>query len=219
MVNFIQRMVHKPKSITLVDYENISKKFISYCEELTKRDYCFVFYSKADNTMQFEKVNELLQLDCKVEFIQVINGSANALDFQMSSYLGYFLQEFPKSQFVLLSNDKGFDPVVKHWITKGYNVRQDFLSLRNDSPKSSSAYHKPAPTPKQPKHHPQKTRLDQVIYNIVGSNVKPADRSKVKGIFYASQSKDELRHKLCDAFGPDRGSSYYKYLRDQMDHK
>jgi len=81
VVNFIQRMVHKPKSITLVDYENISKKFISYCEELTKRDYCFVFYSKADNTMQFEKVNELLQLDCKVEFIQVINGSAKALDF------------------------------------------------------------------------------------------------------------------------------------------
>lgn len=98
-------------------------------------------------------------------------------------------------------------------------MRQDFLSLRNDPPKSSSAHHKPAPTPKQPKHHPQKTRLDQVIYNIVGSNVKPADRSKVKGIFYASQSKDELRHKLYDAFGPDRGSSYYKYLRDQMDHK
>ena len=46
----------------------------------------------------------------------------NGLDFQMVSYLGYLIKTAPKSEYIIVSNDTGFDAVVKFWSDREIEV-------------------------------------------------------------------------------------------------
>jgi PIN domain len=48
----------------------------------------------------------------------------NALDFHLAFYLGEILTRAPDTKCVVLSNDKGFAPLMKHLSGCGFNVRQ-----------------------------------------------------------------------------------------------
>jgi hypothetical protein len=58
----------------------------------------------------------------KVERIDGV--ASNALDFHIAFYLGQCLAERPKAKYVILSGDRGFDPLIRHVEGRGCHCRR-----------------------------------------------------------------------------------------------
>jgi len=43
----------------------------------------------------------------------------------IACHLGEGTSKFPKAEFVILSNDKGFDPLVRHLVAHGFKCRRE----------------------------------------------------------------------------------------------
>ena len=48
----------------------------------------------------------------------------NALDFHLSFYMGYIAARHPDARFVVVSNDKGYAPMLEHAAELGFSARQ-----------------------------------------------------------------------------------------------
>lgn len=72
--------------------------------------------------------------------VPVMRRGSNSLDFHLTFYAGFLVAGNPKARFVVISNDKGFAPMVGHAQDLKYNVRlQPF-------PPSESGVAKAVPT-------------------------------------------------------------------------
>jgi hypothetical protein len=56
--------------------------------------------------------------------IRIARTGKNALDFHLSFYMGYIASRQPDAQFVAISNDKGYGPMLEHAKELGFAVRQ-----------------------------------------------------------------------------------------------
>lgn len=77
-------------------------------------DEVIVFYTQKSPHMNYENVRMLKETDKEADFIKCFEGS-NALDFQLVSELGYRLHENGECDYIIVSNDTGFDAVVRYW--------------------------------------------------------------------------------------------------------
>ena len=59
----------------------------------------------------------------EVSFIECCEGS-NALDFQLCTELGWRVHQDPEREFVVVTNDTGFDAVIKYWKQRHLAVRR-----------------------------------------------------------------------------------------------
>lgn len=116
----------------LIDYENVNTNGIKMLLEkklLNQNDRIFIFYSDKCSKINLELLNELIKLDIKVFTQPIKNGTDNALDFQLSSYLGYMIGQNAADNYYIVSNDKGYDCLQDYW--KGYNVNILSVSQNN----------------------------------------------------------------------------------------
>lgn len=112
---------HKP-TIYLVDSENVNDVWIRLVTNMEPQDEILVFYTEKSPHMSYEKVIELTRLsDRPIEWIKCVEGS-NALDFQLVTELGARVAIDPEYAFVIVSNDNGFDAVVKYWTQREKDV-------------------------------------------------------------------------------------------------
>ncbi len=80
-------------------------------------DEVFVFYTQKSPHMSYENVRLLKETEKEAIFIKCFEGS-NALDFQLVTQLGYMLCENPEYQYIIVSNDTGFDAAVRYWMAR-----------------------------------------------------------------------------------------------------
>ena len=107
----------------LIDSENIGTKWISYLDEnIEELDKAFLFYTDASKSISCKELSVLFSFIHQLETIHCQNGTANALDFQLVSYLGYLIRMDTKSTYCILSKDKGYDVVVNFWKEKGIHI-------------------------------------------------------------------------------------------------
>lgn len=102
-------------SVFLVDYENTHS--LSGIATLSKDDKVVIFYSQNANSLTFDTHKRIMESPAMVEYKYVGTGSQNALDFQLSTYLGYLVSAHKDSneKIVIVSRDKGFNNVVSFW--------------------------------------------------------------------------------------------------------
>lgn len=110
----------------LIDYENESGKVLEGISliGLKRTDKIILFYTvkAAKITMEFHK--ELEKIKAKKEYEIVEADGLNALDFQLSSFLGYCIRENPKDDYYIISKDKGFECVCRFWRNRGISVKR-----------------------------------------------------------------------------------------------
>ena len=56
--------------------------------------------------------------------VPIARTGKNALDFHLSFYMGYIAARQPAARFVVMSNDKGYGPMLDHALTLGFAARQ-----------------------------------------------------------------------------------------------
>lgn len=102
-------------AIYLIDYENTKNLLGINC--LSADDCVVIFYSQKANSLSFDIHKEIISSQAKIEYKYVDVGSQNALDFQLSSYLGYVIKqnEGTECKIYIVSKDKGFAFVSSFW--------------------------------------------------------------------------------------------------------
>lgn len=100
--------------IYLVDSENVGDIWVPLLVSSQEDDEVLVFYTTKSPHMNYENVRMLKETEKEADFIKCFEGS-NALDFQLVSELGYRLSQNADREYVIVSNDTGFDAAVRYW--------------------------------------------------------------------------------------------------------
>lgn len=120
--------------IYLIDYENVREhglKNIRY----KKDDMIYLFYTA--NAAKIE-LDALSEIEAAMKFIKVAAGK-QSLDMHLISYLGYLICEHEgRAEFVIVSNDAGYDGVLRFWQAKGYKCSRRLINTAQRSGASGS---------------------------------------------------------------------------------
>jgi NTP pyrophosphatase (non-canonical NTP hydrolase) len=74
----------------------------------------------------------------RVTPVKIARAGKNALDFHLSFYTGYIAARHPDARFVVLSNDKGYAPMIEHAAELGFATRQLGFGARAAAGRSPS---------------------------------------------------------------------------------
>ena len=123
----------------LVDSENVNDNWLMLFDMADEDDEIVVFYTKKSPHMSYMSVIRLIENNkINIRFEECYEGT-NALDFQLVSYIGYLMgcggacsenkcdaasAETGADEYIIMSNDTGYDPAVRFWKDKGYAVRR-----------------------------------------------------------------------------------------------
>lgn len=111
------------KALYLIDSENVGDFWIPLLDLPDEETELVVFYTKNSPHMSYDSLIKLKLSDKVVTFIKCYEGT-NALDFQLVSELGYRMKGNEEGEFIIVTNDTGYDAAVKYWRKKGYSVRR-----------------------------------------------------------------------------------------------
>lgn len=106
-------------AVYMIDYENVKTGGLNGISRLTASDRVIIFYSENANRLTFDLHQRLMASPAKIEYREVSVGGHNALDFQLVTYLGYLIAKEPEGQYLIISNDRGFEHVVNFWRKDG----------------------------------------------------------------------------------------------------
>ena len=110
----------KRKRFFLVDYENVKSDGLQGVDELDKNDNVIIFYSANAGKLSFDLHTQLLDTKSKVTYFEVDTIGQNALDFQLSSYIGYILGKKSDCECYIISNDRDLRTCAISGAQEGY---------------------------------------------------------------------------------------------------
>lgn len=106
----------------MIDYENVKTGGLNGISRLTSSDRVIIFYSENANRLTFDLHQRLMSSPAKIEYREVSVGGHNALDFQLVTYLGFLIAGDRDGQYMIISNDRGFEYVVNFWRKDGLQI-------------------------------------------------------------------------------------------------
>ena len=192
----------------LIDYENVHARGFDGFNLVNRGDTVIVFHSVNAGTLPFETIGKLIAQGVHVEVYDVSVGYPNAMDFQLSTYLGYLIHsrglgnlcfdEFDELEdsFYIVSVDLGYVAVVDFWKKRGVNISQvkDLGKTKSRSKVVNSGALSPKPRTKPRKKSSNVghldtygailsiTPLDKIPYGIVGATGANASFPSVDGL-------------------------------------
>jgi hypothetical protein len=117
----------------LIDYENTGENGLKGITELPEDSCVVIFYSENADKISFDMHQKFCICKTKLEFRKINTGRKNALDFQLSTYLGYLIAKSEEDRYYIVSKDNGYRSVVDFWRDK--KVRQiDFIARITGKP-------------------------------------------------------------------------------------
>jgi len=106
-----------------IDFENLHKVKLSDLHHENIR--LFIFVGKFQNKIPFEMVTEAQNMGERVDWIKIEGSSRDNLDFHICFFMGLYHKEaHPKVEFIILSKDKGFDPIAAYIASMGRPCRR-----------------------------------------------------------------------------------------------
>ena len=105
----------------LIDTENIGSAWTEVLPLMGRNDEILLFYTVNSPGIPYRDLQQIMSHLDQMELIPC-NTGRNGLDFQLSSYLGYLLRSSTKTQYIILSKDTGYDPLIQFWKEKGVDI-------------------------------------------------------------------------------------------------
>ena len=148
------------------------------------------------------------QLGSAAEFIQIEGQGKNALDFHIAFYIGQLGAKHAGAQFFVVSNDTGFDPLIKHLSCRKISCERVSSVAENQSVKPPTPARTAAETRaviqnlvKRAKSLPKKlATLQSAIRDVLGKDVSgekvDAGIKELMNRGVVKESKGKLTYKL-----------------------
>lgn len=188
--------------VYLVDYENVSNAGLSGVTNLTQGDSLIIFYSKNSSTISIQTHIELGLSKANIEYIEVNANSKNALDFQLSTYLGALIKEFPTSDFAIISKDTGYNALVNFWENR--NKKISLYTTLNKTEVSSTKQNTPKPKAQD------KTSCE--VRNLLQGSY--SDKiAKVTSIIKNNKKKQDIHCALVKEYKQQIGANIYRIIK------
>lgn len=116
------------KTIIFVDFENIQKIESNLINEKTK---IIVMVGLTQEKKAFEYAKNIFNDISTIELIKVNGRGSNALDFFIAFYLGKYFGNIKEAEIIIISNDTGYDPLIKHLDGYGISIKRKNLDKSN----------------------------------------------------------------------------------------
>lgn len=189
-------------SYILIDFENVQPTTAGALDEGAFKIKVFIGAKQA--RILLSMASALQALGKAVEYIQVEGSGKNAMDFHIVYYIGRLSVEDPGSDFHIVSNDKGFDPLIAH--LKKLKISCQRWSAITDiarAPVPRTATAKPAPKVAAKVAAKAPSREDLFIDNLKKRmGARPATlktlRSSIKAHFRADALSDPEVESIVD---------------------
>lgn len=116
-----------------VDSENVSSAWLAIIPTLEAKDHIYLMFSQhtADIRVSISQLLELSPfLALYSDQIEVVpcakKVSPNGMDMELVSFMGFIIgsSRSKTAEYVIVSNDKGFDPVVEFWKSAGRSIQR-----------------------------------------------------------------------------------------------
>ena len=226
--------------IYLIDFENVKSKGLEGIEKLTETDSVIIFFSENSDTLSFEMHQRVLSSKADIEYFKVSVGGKNALDFQLSTLLGYMVAKETYSHIFVISNDKGFDFLHAFWggnyiqtpktvvfraKTIGgaieYIQKQEAAEAAEAASQIRAAEKENEAAPAVEAAQVKKKRsgrrdkdFDTTFTELIKDSCQPESYDTVKELFVASQTKEEFHNSLAKEYKQD-GTAIYNAIKSR----
>ncbi|MEO0077854.1 MAG: PIN domain-containing protein [candidate division WOR-3 bacterium] len=107
--------------LLLVDFENVQQVEL---DQLDDNFRVVIFVGSSQKSVPFELVTKAQQLGSRIEWYKVSGEGRNALDFFIAFHLGRVMDRPQKPECIVLSKDRGFDPLLRYLSEHGLNCRR-----------------------------------------------------------------------------------------------
>lgn len=200
------------RHLFLVDTENIGP-WNDFLGDAKKSDKVILFYSPATPAVPVGVLDALSQQGVKLEFVACAAGH-NAMDFQLSTMLGALIATQAAPEYVIISADTGYDPIINFWKNRGITISR--------VPQTESMTQKLVQQAEASKdgHHPDdelKKTYKQYLYDV---GIKdPSLQTKLTDILYNGMSQSAAIRKNCiykallKLFGQTKGINIYHQIQ------
>jgi PIN domain len=101
----------------LIDYENVQPRTLNLVKAHAVKVLIFIGANQAK--VPLELASSLQALGSNAEYVRIAGNGSNALDFHISFYIGELAACDPDAYFHIISQDTGFDPLIKHAKSRG----------------------------------------------------------------------------------------------------
>lgn len=98
------------QELLLVDFENVQQVNLSHLGDSMD---VVIFVGATQKAVPIELVTAAQKLGTRVKWQRVEGNGNNALDFHIACHLGRVLEKSPQLHCIVLSKDKGFDPLLR----------------------------------------------------------------------------------------------------------
>ena len=104
------------RDIYLIDFENVASEGLSGITYLSEDDQVIIFYSNNSNRISMKMHILIGKSVCKLDYFEVLVGGKNALDHQLSTWLGYLIGTgAAERNYYIVSRDMGYKHVANFW--------------------------------------------------------------------------------------------------------
>lgn len=193
-------MNHK---LLLVDFENVQQIDLS---RLGDNFHVVIFVGSSQKSVPIDLVTSAQILGDRVEWQRIEGNGSNALDFHIACQLGRVVEKSPNLHCIVLSKDKGFDPLLRHLNNNGLKCKR-INSLLELEPKTATAEE---PHYKrvfellskcEKKSRPRKrATLSQHISSMFQKSIAQADIDRIIDILFANKMITESNNTITYEF-------------------
>lgn len=100
-----------------IDLENVSWAKPDICAEPFERISLFIGPKQSKLNVEWTQLT--IDHPGRVELIRLNESAPNALDFILACHLGRITLQHPADSYCIISNDKGYDPLISHLQSSG----------------------------------------------------------------------------------------------------
>jgi NTP pyrophosphatase (non-canonical NTP hydrolase) len=104
----------------LVDWENVQPKEGDIRALVPAATHLWLFHGPSQKNVGAHHAS----FGERATMVQIARSGKNALDFHLSFDLGYLAARQPEARFVVISNDKGYGPMLEHAAQLGFQASQ-----------------------------------------------------------------------------------------------
>lgn len=190
----------------LIDFENVHTYGMKKLLNVSEGDTVIIFFSEQSKNVTLDVIEGVTKNNAILTCHKVSVGTKNALDFQLSSHLGYLIGKGTRNtKYHIVSQDKGYDCLCKYW--KEQEILIDRIGITES-----------APAPK--KKSKTKTSNLATFKEIKKYLSNEDDPKEVLTIFNQHKTKQEICNGIAKKFKDNkRTSAVYKKIKPLLKEK
>lgn len=189
--------------LLLVDFENVQQVDLSKLDDSYQ---VIIFVGASQKNIPIDLVTSAQKLGSRVDWQKVEGNGSNALDFYIAMQLGRVLEKTPNRTCIVLSKDKGFDPLIRYLNKVGLKSKRlnSLLELsanpvKMDDPNYQRVFDLLSKADKKNRPRRRKT-LNQHISAMFQKKLLQSEIDKIIDILFANKLVSETNNILSYEF-------------------